>query len=317
MVNQSWHVACYESNMVLSTNTVKTKKPARDAKNSVSEGRSVELGGVQDVVVVRMVMRPNDLCPGTGRELTVRDTDSLAEALRTMRVEDCDRLSVLDKNGIMVGWVTWSDIVSRLSPERLYIDLNAFHDDQNILRHKARYIFAANHIHPMGAVLDCACGSGYGSAILAERAEHVIGVDNSTEANTFAKSHYLGKPIQFHLQNIEELDFNNDSLDSVVSLETLEHLPQMVAEQFLMKINGWLRPGGMLVASSPMLRYRNGLPYVTSPYHVNELPKKKLLETFERCLPKMKLTYYHQKEQYFSPLNNEDTGFCVVVAEKK
>jgi len=275
-----------------------------------------KISEAQQPVIVRSVMRPNGVTLSVAGEKVIQETGALADALRLMRTLQCDRLSVVDSDHSEVGSVTLEDVVSRLSPERLYIDLNDSHRDQNILRHKARYLFALNQIRSGGKVLDCACGAGYGASILAEKANQVLGVDNSIEAIEFADSHYACERACFLLQDLQELNFGRRSLDSVVSLETLEHIPKESAEEILLKINRWLRPGGVLVASSPLLRYQNGHPYITSPYHVNELPRDELLATFERCLPDMTLSFYHQKEQAFTHLEDEDTGFCLVVAKK-
>ena len=275
-----------------------------------------KISEAQQSVLVSSVMRSNDVTLSVAGEKNIQETGTLVDALRLMRTFKCDRLSVLDSACSKVGWVTLEDVVSQMSPERLYIDLNDSYYDQNVLRHKARYLFALNHISPGGKVLDCACGAGYGASILGEKANQVLGVDNSIEAIEFADAHYAGEKACFLLQNLQELNFGRRSLDSVVSLETLEHVPRKSAEEILLKINRWLRPGGVLVASSPMLRYRNGHPYITSPYHINELPRDELLSTFERCLPDMTLSFYHQKERSFASLDNEDTGFCLVVAKK-
>ncbi|CAK9884437.1 MAG: hypothetical protein XXXJIFNMEKO3_00823 [Candidatus Erwinia impunctatus] len=51
------------------------------------------------------------------------------------------------------------------SDENLDIEQNAY-DVENIERHESRYHFAAKHLTAEMLVLDCACGSGYGSDIL-------------------------------------------------------------------------------------------------------------------------------------------------------
>ena len=50
------------------------------------------------------------------------------------------------------------------------------------LRHVFAYEFARTIIKPGDSVLEVGCGEGYGSAMLAERAQHVIGIDKSEEA---------------------------------------------------------------------------------------------------------------------------------------
>jgi 2-polyprenyl-3-methyl-5-hydroxy-6-metoxy-1,4-benzoquinol methylase len=202
------------------------------------------------------------------------------------------------------------------SPERIYLTpANA--RDENVRRHVARYEFAAQFIPAGSNVLDCACGSGYGTEILARKALAVCGVDRSPEAIAHARGHRRRENTLYLEHGLESLHFREDNIDAVVTLETLEHVPYYDCRLFLDKARRWIKPGGVLIASSPMLRYRDGSPYVTSPYHLNELPRKKLLEMFETCLPGYRIHYYHQIQEAFVPLLQEDTGFLVVVAIRK
>ena len=83
------------------------------------------------------------------------------------------------------------------------------------------------------------------------------------------------------------------------------------------RIVRWLKPGGILVCSSPMLRYRNGTPYITNPYHINELPRDELLAMVNGYQEQLEIQFFHQKEETFQPLLDEHTGFCIVIARKR
>lgn len=87
--------------------------------------------------------------------------------------------------------------------------------------HVARYEFACQHINPTDIVLDIACGTGYGTKILALRCIKAYGVDISIKALQFAKKKYSGKNIEFIQSDI----FTNSIIaDVVVSFETIEHI---------------------------------------------------------------------------------------------
>ncbi|MDP2324557.1 MAG: class I SAM-dependent methyltransferase, partial [Gammaproteobacteria bacterium] len=190
-------------------------------------------------------------------------------------------------------------------------------EDENVQRHRARNEFAAQFVPRGGVVLDCASGSGDGRAILAAKAGRVIGVDKSREAVDYALSNHASPKIEYNCRPLETLGYEVGSLDSVVSLETLEHIPIEACLRFLMAAGCWIKPGGVLVASSPMLRYRDGKPYVTSPYHVNEMPRDELLPMFRDALPGYQIYCYHQRQDTFLPLLDEAEGFMVVVARRK
>lgn len=94
------------------------------------------------------------------------------------------------------------------------IDVQSAH-----LGHKLRYEFASQYA--TGRTLDAACGCGYGSAILKQKAPVVVGVDSDKEAIQWAKKYFPG-PAYVH-GYMEEKPWQG-KFDTVVSLETIEHL---------------------------------------------------------------------------------------------
>lgn len=244
-----------------------------------------------------------------------RDTP-VVEAYRIFQKHGINALPITDGDGRFQGFITFHDVARTMSPERIYPNSVDDREDESIAKHIARYELADRFIPPGATVLDCACGVGYGSSILGVRAGKVIGVDISEEAIAFAKRSYSRPNIEYIEKDIAFLDFAPETFDVIVSFETLEHVPKTICETFLDGVSRWLRPGGILVSSSPMLRFRDGLPYVTNPHHINEMPKKELLEMCATRLNGFILHYYHQNGIVFTPLAGEDTGFCVIVARK-
>lgn len=203
--------------------------------------------------------------------------------------------------------------LDRESPERIFVS-NIDKDDESIQKHVSRYKFASMFID--GVVLDCACGSGYGSKILSKKADKVIGVDISEDTVKFISRNNNNPNISFVCENLKNLKFDENSLNSIVSLETLEHVSKEDMVDFLNKSSKWISDGGCFVGSSPMLRYKDGEPYVTNPYHINELPREELIEIVESCFGGFKISFFHQEYKSFKVLHEEDTGFCVFVARK-
>lgn len=206
------------------------------------------------------------------------------------------------------------------SPERIYVT-EANRGDENVRRHIARYEFAARHILADSEVFDCACGSGYGTEILSRLIPDswVMGIDNSPEAIAYAKiNHHCPGKTHYGVFDITSIS-NAGEVDAVVCLETIEHVPPSVCQKFLTGAASIIKPGGVIVASSPMLRYRDGKPYVTSPYHINEMSRNELLLMLVACFPMREwvLSFYHQEQEAFLPLLDEREGFCVVVGRKR
>jgi len=69
-------------------------------------------------------------------------------------------------------------------------------DDNLLNEHLARYRFAARFIHNGYAVLDAGCGSGYGSAALAERST-VTAIDIAAEAIHHARTNFASTGTRF------------------------------------------------------------------------------------------------------------------------
>jgi GT2 family glycosyltransferase/SAM-dependent methyltransferase/glycosyltransferase involved in cell wall biosynthesis len=123
-------------------------------------------------------------------------------------------------------------------------------------------------------VLDIACGEGYGTFLLAESADSVIGIDISEDAITHASSVYTKSNLKFLRGSATKIDLPAESFDLVVSFETIEHLFEQ--SQMLSEIRRVLRPDGILLISSPnrpIYSEESGEP---NEFHVRELDFEEL-----------------------------------------
>lgn len=124
------------------------------------------------------------------------------------------------------------------------------HADHLATEHLARYEWAC-HFLPAKRVLDCSCGLGYGSAMLAERgAEHVVGVDIAPEAIEYARQHYGRPGIEFVTADALTLSPADwGKFDLIVSLEMIEHVPHPT--RLLDVFRALLADDGVLALSCP------------------------------------------------------------------
>lgn len=163
--------------------------------------------------------------------------------------------------------------------------------DEYTTEHLHRYAAAASL--SMGKkVLDIASGEGYGSNLLAKYANSVVGVDISVEAVEHANRKYKQPNLEFRVGSTDQIPMSDNSLDVVVSFETLEHHNRH--EQMLAEITRVLRPGGLLIMSTPDRRYFGG-----NPYHVKELDLAEFRELLEKSFANVEI---HFQKTYFGSL---------------
>lgn len=118
--------------------------------------------------------------------------------------------------------------------------------------HIARYALAANYVRPGDTVLDCACGLGYGTAVMAalSRGAAFMGVDCDADTVEYARANYAVPGVSFHRGDAAALDGIPDaSVDLVVSMETIEHVEDWKAA--VTAFRRVLKPDGRLIASVP------------------------------------------------------------------
>lgn len=101
-------------------------------------------------------------------------------------------------------------------------------------------------------VLDAACGTGYGSNIIASVAKKVYGLDISQDAINYANTNYgMRQNLEYIQGDITKLPFDDGMMDVVVSYETIEHVDGDMQRKFLREIKRVLKPDGILIMSTP------------------------------------------------------------------
>ncbi|HMP79087.1 MAG TPA: class I SAM-dependent methyltransferase [Pirellulaceae bacterium] len=138
--------------------------------------------------------------------------------------------------------------------------------------HLARYRFAAEFVAGC-QVMDVACGTGYGSRMLVDEggAKQVFGFDVSPEAIEYANAKYRRPNIEFAVADGRDLPVAPETMDVVVSFETLEHVSD--GDRLVAEFARVLRPGGRLIISTP-----NAWPLSIAPFHFKEYNRDSFLD---------------------------------------
>lgn len=151
-----------------------------------------------------------------------------------------------------------------------------------LLEHIARYYFATPYIK--GRVLDIACGTGYGSHMVAKERKRelteLIAVDNDDDTIYYANREYNHQKIIYQKEDALDPDLPEKlgMFDTILSFETIEHVAD--DQRFMDNLYQMLKPGGMLILSSPFGRGR-GVP-TSEPFHVHQLTPAEFEELFVR-----------------------------------
>lgn len=151
-------------------------------------------------------------------------------------------------------------------------------DTQLTMEHYQRY-YSVLPLVKGKTVLDAACGEGYGTALLAEKAASVTGIDISAEAVARAKSSYsqCGR-VHFALASIAELPLEDHSMDVVVSFETIEHVSEDIQFKFLNEIARVLKKDGFLIMSTPNKEIYTDRPGYHNEFHIKEFYRDEFID---------------------------------------
>jgi SAM-dependent methyltransferase len=146
-------------------------------------------------------------------------------------------------------------------------------------RHLAVYEWIAERCGGL-AVVDMACGEGYGTDVLARRAARAVGVDANPEAHEHARARYSRPGVRFERNTIEAF---SESCDAVVFLQTIEHVED--PEAVLRHLRSLLRPGGKAYVSTPnvLTLAPPGADKSDNPWHVREYRPREFRALCERC----------------------------------
>ncbi|GGA88875.1 hypothetical protein GCM10008015_31770 [Flavobacterium palustre] len=149
--------------------------------------------------------------------------------------------------------------------ERLTTSLEVAH---GVIEHLHRYALAQK-ITIDKIVLDIASGEGYGSFLLSKTANKVYGVDIDENSINYAKAKYgKSENINFLVGSTDAIPLDDNSVDIVVSFETLEHHDKH--DLMMQEIVRVLKKDGVLLLSSPEKSIYNERD-PNNKFHVKEL----------------------------------------------
>lgn len=145
------------------------------------------------------------------------------------------------------------------------------------LEHVHRYR-AASRLCAGKLVLDAASGEGYGSDILRAAGAKVVGVEIDLATVEASRLRYPG--VDFVQGDVARLPFPDAHFDVITSFETLEHIPD--PQSCLNEFRRVLKPGGVLIISTPDKTIYNRYLAEPNPFHLHELERQEFRQALEQ-----------------------------------
>ena len=142
-------------------------------------------------------------------------------------------------------------------------------DTQVAYEHYHRYLWAAELVRGR-RVLDLGSGEGFGSAILADAAASVCGIDVDEATVEHSRLNYGAPTLDFRVASALDLgDFEAGSFDAVVAFEVIEHIVEQ--DRVLEEVSRVLTDDGIFVVSTPDRRVYSQATGHENPFHEHEL----------------------------------------------
>ncbi len=123
--------------------------------------------------------------------------------------------------------------------------------------HKALRRIVADLIEPEDVVLECACGTGLLSTVIAKKCKQLTATDFAPKMLKHAEKNCAEyKNVQFRQADILSLDYPDNSFDKVVAGNVIHLLDEPM--KALNELDRVCKPGGMLIIPTYMNKDRKG-----------------------------------------------------------
>ena len=162
--------------------------------------------------------------------------------------------------------------------------------------HLSRYLFARPLVEGRCA-LDVGCGTGYGTAVLAQTARKVFALDVSAESVAFSRTSYPAPNAEFLVADCRQMPLGSETIDTAVCFEVIEHLAEQ--EALLEEIRRVLRPDGVLAISTPNRIYYTQERKEVNPFHVREFNFEEFLTLLKRFFAHVEVAFQNHVTSVF------------------
>jgi 2-polyprenyl-3-methyl-5-hydroxy-6-metoxy-1,4-benzoquinol methylase len=180
--------------------------------------------------------------------------------------------------------------------------------------HYKRYVFAKQFVRPGMACGDFACGSGYGSALLAETAGRVTGVDIKQRVIDSVARRYAGlHNVEFVCRDLRTIAYDKE-FDLIVSFETIEHIAEQDVIGVFRNFSNALKSGGILIFSTPYLQKRTPEAVAMGFHQIFDIDEAKIVSWLKATGFFAEKVFYQNYRSHDVVASLADKDFVICVA---
>jgi len=158
--------------------------------------------------------------------------------------------------------------------------------------HVHRYKEALQLINKSDTVLDIACGTGFGTDLLAAHTGgKVIGGDIALDAIEECNRNWKKENMEFKVMDGTKLPFPDEYFDAITSFETIEHTTKY--REMLQEFFRVLKKGGRLILSTPNAAITSPDGKIGNPFHTQEFRYRELKKILEDVFGNIAISGQH------------------------
>ena len=167
--------------------------------------------------------------------------------------------------------------------------------------HVARYRFFSKYAKDK-YVLDAGCGFGYGSVILSNYAEKIVGIDKSIQTLKHSAEKYSSNNITYVASDVTCTPFANKTFDTIYAFEVIEHMKNDNA--FLSEMRRLLKEDGYIFISTPNKKLSGYLDGVVNKFHFREYELDEFREKLKSYFSDVEIYCERYSKSYFIKESN-------------
>ena len=154
------------------------------------------------------------------------------------------------------------------------------------LRHLFAYEFAKDKISKNSFALEIGCGEGYGTNLLSQNVEKIIGLDVDKNIIVHALEKYGSENSVFRVYNGAKIPYEDNTFDAVISFQVIEHIQDDI--NCVSEIHRVLKTNGIFILTTPNRTYRLGQkPWYR--FHMREYYPHELENILKNKFPDVKV----------------------------